>query len=171
MVINLCGPPAAGKSAFAARFILEHPDFTYLSIDAFRIECKDEDEAWSKLAGAVLKNKKVLLESSGLSWRLMFIFAALKEGEKIDDREVFTILFTGKREILLERLKNRQKRSVPMPYHQDEIEFLDWSIEHMHELGSEPHFEIDTTVKGRTIEDIYYACCSQITKFRVKHSI
>lgn len=164
VIINLCGPPAGGKSSFASRFILENPDFTYLSIDEFRIQYKDETLAWEQFYLSINKSKKVIMETSGLSWRLNHFYFW-------PERPIFTILFTGNRNKLQERLKIRQKRSVPMPYHQDEQEFLDWAIENNHNLIFPVNLEIDTTQENQTIEDIYLLCCSNIANFRVKNSI
>jgi hypothetical protein len=167
VVINLVGPPASGKSSFAARFVLEHPDFTYLSIDQFRIDFQDETTAWVELDKAIAKNKKIVLETSGLSWKLKHITYHINYLK----RPMFTILFTGDRDILQERLKNRQKRSIPMPYHRDEIEFLDWALENEHKIVTPEDLVINATQEGCTIEDIYSMCCSKVANFRVKNSI
>lgn len=163
MVINLCGPPAVGKSTFAARFVLEHPQFSYFSIDQFRIDFQDETNAWAALMQHVLTHENVILETSGLSWRLNLLM------DQLGKRKIFTIKFVADREILIDRLRKRQKRSVPMPYHTDELEFIDWAIENDNEYIFPIDFEVITTTKD--VEDIYRICSAEIAKFRVQNSI
>ena len=122
----MMGPPCAGKSTFASRFVLEHSDWTYVSIDQFRTEYGDVSElqrgerlAWEKLTTAVHQSSKVILETSGYSWRLARV---------LKDKNVFQVLFTGDPEIFHERLRGRSQRVTPYPSSRSEHDSIDWCI-------------------------------------------
>jgi len=151
MIINLVGAPASGKSTFAARYVLEHPEYRYCSIDSYRIEYKKdgEEEAWLKLYEAVCSSKKVILETCGLSWRLRTLF----NSEDIRRRPIITLAFNGSAEVLHERLNNRQRREVPYPYHYTEHETIDFVISNLDHSVAPIDYIIDVT--NTTLEDVY----------------
>lgn len=163
MIINLVGPPAAGKSSFAARFVLEHPEFRYCAIDAYRIEFQDEEEAWFQLEEDVHDSKLVLLESSGLSWRLVPIFTKIK----LQERPMITLGLTGNPDVIKERLKNRQRRTIPYPYAWDEYRTADFVIEHISESIAPIDVLMDVTEK--TPEEVYRSFSKAIAEFRGKN--
>lgn len=162
MVINLSGPPGAGKSLFASKFVTHFPDWTYIPIDMYRLQNHHESIAWYYLEQDLISSKQAVLETSGLSWRLENIFKGLK------DRPVFTMHFHAPRDVLRERVTNRQKRNVPNPYFADELEFIDYALEQDDlELIKCPDYILDTSTKSR--EDMYSACIEKITQFVAIH--
>lgn len=112
MIIHLTGAPAAGKSTFAARFVLEHPGFRYVSIDEYRIAHEDEATAWHFLTEDILSRRKVVLESCGMGWKL----AELLNLPTLKRRPMITIGLTATAETLHARLNERQKRPLPSPF-------------------------------------------------------
>lgn len=161
MIINLVGPPAAGKSTFAARFVLEHPEFKFCSIDAYRIAHKQEDKAWQALLHDMLENKNVVLESAGLSWRLPGILNT----ETLRRRKLVTIGFVGEIPVIKERLKERQKRPVPFPYKDiDELAAVDYVSEHISEIPMD--YMIDVTHKDPIVQ--YEELCQFIARKRIE---
>ena len=150
LIINLIGPPAAGKSTFAAKYILEHPEYRYCTIDEYRITYKDEHLAWRAFANDIRNADPVIMESVGLSWRLADMFNT----EEARHRSICTIAFIGTPEILHERLTSRQKRMVPgISFDRDEDLALDHAIEHIHRSIAPIDLIIDTT--KISIEDLY----------------
>jgi adenylate kinase family enzyme len=114
MIVNLIGPPGAGKSTFAARFVLEHPEFVYCPIDEYRIRYKNEPQAWGKMLEDVVNNPEVVVETCGLSYRLNDIWNA----EIVRRQRIFTVRFDVQDpKILFNRLTERNKREVPLPAH------------------------------------------------------
>lgn len=146
MIINLVGAPCAGKSTFAARFVLEHPEFKYCPIDEYRIKYEDEVLAWEKLTQDIIENKDVIVESCGMSWQLAQTFNT----GVIRSRKIYTIAFHGNQHQLEERLEYRQKRSVPMPFKydpNDERMAIRWTLEHLAEKAVVPiDVWFDTTI-------------------------
>jgi hypothetical protein len=121
MIINLTGPPAAGKTLLAERFVLEHPEYTYLSIDNYRIEFKNEETAWYELMISVINSPNVILESSGLSWKLKnWIF----QHPAIQGQEIKTVILYGNDQDFLDRLRKRNRPDVPFKYTELKIEEL-----------------------------------------------
>lgn len=111
-ILNLIGPPGAGKSTFASKFVLEYPEFKYCTIDEYRIEYENESLAWQKMLEDAINHKYVIIESCGLSYRLNHIF----NSETVRRRPIYTINFdVDDIKILQKRLQNRCKRSVPLP--------------------------------------------------------
>lgn len=163
MIINLVGPPAAGKSTFAAKYVLEHPEFKYCTIDAYRIKYKNEDTAWAKLFQDVLENKNIILESCGLSWRLVDIF----NSEAVRRRHLYTVAFVGDIEEIKERLAERQKRPVPFPYDPlDEVAAVDYVSEHLDESIAPIDVQVNTT--SISMIDQYRLLCRIIASERIK---
>lgn len=130
MIIHLIGAPCSGKSVFAARFVLEHPEFRYVPIDEYRITYRDEALAWHELTKDVLSKRHIVLESCGMGWRL----AALLNLPTLKRRPMITIGFIGDPKILHERLNNRQKRPLPPPFEpEDEHLAIDYHAEMFYE--------------------------------------
>jgi hypothetical protein len=145
LIISLIGPPAAGKSYFAAKYTAEHPEFVYCSIDEYRIKHEDEANAWEDLYKDVQDKEEVILESGGLSWRLEELF----NSDEVRKKLIVTIAFTGNADVLHERLTNRQKRPVPMSKHLAPIDVT-----------------VDTT--KRDINEIYESLCTFLAKKRIE---
>jgi len=164
MIINLIGPPAVGKSTFASRFVLEHPEFKFCSIDAYRVEHDNEEIAWQNLFKDVIENKNVILESCGLSWRLEDIFRTCS----VRKRNTVTISFTGKYDDIYKRLAERQhKRPVNYKYDMsDEFAAITWVLEHIHE--SKQPIDIEVSTSEYTIEEQYQFLCEYIALKRVE---
>ena len=160
MIISLIGPPGVGKSTFAARFILEHPQFTYCSIDAFRFQYQDEEEAWGKLGQKIKSSDLVLLETSGLSWRLNSIFQEAK------DRPTVTLGLTGNPDIVKERIKSRIKRDTPYPYEWDEYRTADYVIENINKSVTPIKLLLDVT--NRSKEEVYSILNKEIALYRIR---
>lgn len=141
MIVNLCGPPCGGKSTFAARFVLEHPQFKYCPIDEYRIEYEgDETRAWHELTKDVLNKRHCIIESCGMGWRL----SELLKLPKLRRRHLLSIAFMGDRGVLRERLRERQKRGLPFPFiPSDEVLALDYAIEHFSRMVTN---KVDHTV-------------------------
>lgn len=129
MIICLSGPPAAGKSTFAAQYILRYPEFTFCSIDAYRVEYNQEDLAWNNLSIDVIEHQKVILESCGTNWRLEELLN-LKE---LNNRKKIFIGFSGNHNDLTKRLEDRQhKRVIQYKYEfSDEIKAISYVKEHL----------------------------------------
>lgn len=159
--INCIGPPASGKSTFAAKYVLEHPEFTYISIDEYRLEYQDEELAWGKLTAIALENRNIIFETCGLSWRLKDLFC----NETIRRRPFLTIAFIGKPEVIHKRLSERQKREIPRPYHWTEHESIDFVLANIAESVAPIDFQIDVTEK--TEEEVYLQLASIIAEKRI----
>lgn len=146
MIINLCGPPAAGKSTFAARFTLEHPQFKFCPIDEYRIRYQDEGRAWAELTKDVLGKRNCILESCGMGWQLN----RLLNFPKVRRRPLLSIAFLGNKEDLLSRLRERQKRPLPDFFNrEDELLALDYALEHFErEVESVVHHKINTSSRS-----------------------
>jgi len=126
MIINLVGPPASGKSTFSAKFVLEHPEYRFCSIDAYRVTFENEDKAWHEMLRDVQSNQDIILESCGWGWRLKNLLGQYP----VRQRYISTIEFTGNLEDIKARLLIRQnKRPIPMKYDpMDEFHAIDQTI-------------------------------------------
>lgn len=117
MLVNLTGPPCSGKSLFASRFMEEYPEFQHLSIDAYRIQHKDEDSAWYELMCDAAAAKHAILETSGLSWHIEAHFLQHPVTRR---RGILTIVLYGNEEDFQERLRVREsqkeKPAIPFKY-------------------------------------------------------
>lgn len=163
MIVNLIGPPAAGKSTFAARFVVEHPDFVYCSIDECRIEMKDEVAAWDRFYQIIRENPNVVMESMGLSWRLKSLF----HSPDIKSRMLVTIAMTGDLVDLHKRLDERQKRPVPFPYDGiDEHRSIDWAVEHLGK--SEAKIDVIVDVSRKDIDETYEYLSAYLARKRLE---
>ena len=160
-IINLIGPPAAGKSTFASKFVLEHPEYTYCSIDAYRAEFKDEVPAWEHLEESILKHPKVISETSGLSWRLIKIF----NSRALRRRKIFTIAFTGSSNIILSRLQNRQRREVPYPYHYTETETVRYVLDNLNRSSTKINYTVN--VDNKETEEIYLEISQILSEYLI----
>jgi len=117
MIINLCGPPAAGKSTFAIHLCKEHPLFEHHSIDNYRLKYKEED-AWSNLTQALIATTSpCIVESCGLSWRLHKL---ILNHSVLKRRGIVTIFFCGNEDDFHKRLDKRQRKKekpdIPFKY-------------------------------------------------------
>ena len=165
MIINIIGAPASGKSTFASRFIVEHPEYRYCSIDAYRLEYADEEKAWDNLGYNALNNKIVLLESSGLSWRLNEIFMEAK----FNKTPILTIAFIGQADILHQRLNERQKRKIPYPYNFDEHQTIDFVVKKLSEGVINIDYSVNVSQKDKN--QVYTEVSNEIAKFRGRNVI
>jgi adenylate kinase family enzyme len=167
MIVNLVGPPAAGKSTFAARFVAEHPYFRYCTIDAYRQEHDEEEVAWAFLLRDMVERRDVVLESCGLDWRLMQIF----DMEAIRRRPILTICFDAPYETLLERVSTRQKGQrrglATERIHSDEKESVRWVQEHLEKLRPVADVSVDTGVLDE--EEVHSEVAPRILEFRIKN--
>lgn len=160
MVINLVGPPAVGKSTFAARYTLAHPEYTYLSIDQAR-DCFDtEAGAWFYLEERVLITNPTILESSGFSWRLRTLLA----NSEIKERKIFTICMYANESILEQRLKDRQKRQGNRIFHLDEKGFLRYTMENLDMLLTKADISLDISELSK--QEVYLRMVDSIAKLR-----
>lgn len=164
IIINLVGPPCSGKSTFAARYVLEHPEFKFCPIDAYRVEYKEEELAWQNFCKDILESKDVIVESCGLGWRLRDIFRM----SSVQKRRTVTISFIGKYEEIYKRLVERQhKRPIDYEYDlSDEFAAILYVLEHLHESVTPIDLEIDTS--KQTIEEQYQFLCEYVTLKRTK---
>jgi adenylate kinase family enzyme len=166
MIINLVGPPGAGKSTFAARFVLEHPEFKYCPIDEYGIKNPHFEVSWSKLLADALSSRNVLIESNGCSQYL----ADVLNNETIRRRHLFTIAFMCNFEEISLRLKSRHKRPVPFAEGigpNDEFVAAKYLIENVLEKSVAP---IDYTIwTDQYMEpaDYYQELTDQINKARM----
>jgi len=138
MIVSLVGPPCAGKSTFASRFVTVHPCFKYCPIDTYRAEYDCESAAWSALAKDIRESPDSIVESCGFNWQLEPILQRY-----FDTDQIHTILFYGDENIFKWRLEKRQaKRVPPFEYEfQDEIASIDWvcgQIENYRLTGEHP---------------------------------
>jgi adenylate kinase family enzyme len=161
MIINLVGPPGGGKSAFASRYVLNHPFFTYCDISSYRAESNSEEEAWLSLERDVLQNNHVVLETCGLNHQLSDLF------DRVRDREVLTIAFIGDVEALQRRVEERQNRREP-PFNyrfSDELASIEWVMEHLDDSPKPLDIFIDST--GTSIDVIYDSITNAIIERRI----
>jgi len=148
---------AVGKSHFAHHFVERHPEFMHASIDECRIQAmKDhknqydnekidsiliEEEAWELLHTICLNNEHVVLETSGLSWRLKNI---LWDAD-IMVRGIYTVKLMGELNKCLKRLREREPSKVPFPYSfSDEEESCKWLHQNMHRAPHNLIIDVDT---------------------------
>jgi shikimate kinase len=146
MIINLLGPPASFKTTFAEYFIQQHPEFTHCAIDKYRIIFKDEDRVWKELDKTSNYISKVIIETSGLSHRHKDIINNLQNKNNLK-----TILLYANYDILVKRLKNRQK--LNNEYNKDEFDFLQYAFERIDYLKKIADISINTT--NLSVLDIY----------------
>jgi hypothetical protein len=50
--------------------VLEHPFFTYCTIDAYRVEYQYEETAWARFFEDIAHSRETVVETTGLDWRL-----------------------------------------------------------------------------------------------------
>ena len=112
MIINVCGPPASGKSTLVEKFVSEYKEFVHISIDNYRIKYNDEFIAWDKLYEDLMNTKYVLLESSGISYHIREIELDLD----IQSKGFSTIVLFGNERDFEDRLHSRTKAKVPFRY-------------------------------------------------------
>lgn len=151
MIVNLIGPPGAGKSTFASRFVLEHPHFTLCDIAGYRAESSTEKEAWERLERDVALNRDVVLETCGLNYQLKGIF------RKNKDRHVFTVLIVGEPKELRKRIRERRRKRIP-PFKyrlRDELNTVEWVMDHLDETPIAPELIVNT-VSGNSEDDYSY---------------
>jgi len=133
---------AVGKSYFAKAYSERYPEYIHVSIDDCRIEALKnhpemelergetslnsigiEEEAWDLFIQRCTQNEHVILESSGLSWRLKRILWL----PDIMTRGVYTVKLTDALDNCLKRLREREPTEVPFPYSfADEEESCRW---------------------------------------------
>jgi adenylate kinase family enzyme len=117
MLVNLVGPPAAGKTLHAQRFVSEYPEFSHLAIDDYRITWKDEDQAWYELMCAAANAPHNVVESSGLSWKLE---AWILSHIEIERRGILTVVLYGNTDVFTKRLLDRRTQAnrptIPFKY-------------------------------------------------------
>ena len=75
VVINLVGAPGSGKSTLATAFVKAHPDWAFLSIDAYMVSGLPHAAAWEAMRTHARLYPKVIVESSGLSYRIRRLLA------------------------------------------------------------------------------------------------
>lgn len=72
VIINLCGPPASGKTTLSIQFCQKH-QYNHLDIANFRTNTHN-DAAWYNLAKVIKihiqDNENCIIESCGLDWHL-----------------------------------------------------------------------------------------------------
>ncbi len=162
MIVNLIGPPCGGKSYVASRYNLEHPTIDYSSIDQWRHICGNEEDAWIAFERFMKYRSLVLIESSGLSWRLPAILKQL-------DRSVYTIALLAKKEVLHQRLAERQKkRELPYKLRMDEKQSIDWVLQN---IGS-CEYPIDLIIRTDEVskEELYILVSEKIEEIRLKEA-
>jgi adenylate kinase family enzyme len=134
-IINVVGPPAAGKSFYLARLVARYPQLCHLSIDNFRISHREEGRAWYELMKAVVGHPMPLLESSGMSWRL---HAHILNHPTVRKRGRVDLFLSGDRETLHHRLTERHrkqlKETMPFEYELDEHSSIDYCLEELDKL-------------------------------------
>lgn len=166
MIVNLVGPPAAGKSTFAARYVAEHPFYKYCTIDAYREAHKEEEHAWTHLTKDMVERRDVILESCGLDWRLHKVL----DVEAIRRRPVLTVCFDAPYDTLKSRVDQRHTgpRGLHTDFiHSDEIMSVKWVQEHLHELRPSPEMTLNTGVLSE--QEVYEQVSSRILQFRVEN--
>jgi len=103
ILINLVGPPGAGKSTLAAAYCRRHPDWTFLSIDQYMLSGLTHREAWEALRQHARIYPRAIVESSGLSRYLRPLLTR---------RNHCTIIVTSRE--AKERRESRVKEVVPL---------------------------------------------------------
>lgn len=164
MIIFLVGPPGVGKSTFAAMYTLNNPDITYCSIDQCREFYEDEKIAWKYLEEIVFSSKQdVLIETSGLNWRLSLIKDKCKE----NSIPILTICLYGSEKLLHERLLGRQKQQNKKKFHYDEQEFLQYVFDHLSNLLIEADIKINISDMSKT--QVYQELSIKLANIRKKY--
>lgn len=162
MIINMIGPPCAGKSYIATRYTLEHYYWNYASIDRCRRLLGEENRAWEGFKSFIEGYGPCIAESSGLSWRLPDF---LKEMRKT--RLVYTIAFLAAKEVLYQRLANRQNK-LPLPYklRMDEKQSIDWVLQNI--VSCE--YPIDQVIRTDELskDETYNLVSEKIEELRLK---
>ncbi len=160
MIFNMIGPPAAGKSFICSNYFLEHPLSFYTSIDEWRHWWGNEEQAWWSFEKCIKANSPILIESSGLSWRLPSIL-------KRAARPIYTIALLASKEVLYQRLQERQhKRQLPYKLRMDEKQSIDWVLQN---IGS-CEYPIDWIIRTDEVskEELYTMVSERIEEIRLK---
>lgn len=160
MIVNLIGPPCAGKSYIASRYTLEHPSIQWTSIDEWRHCWENEDEAWAAFEAYIRGFSPIIIESSGMSWRFPSLLERL-------GRPVYTIALLAKKEVLHQRLVQRQhKRALPYKLRMDEKQSIDWVLQN---IGS-CEYPIDLIIRTDEVskDDLYKLVSEKIEEIRLK---
>jgi stage V sporulation protein G len=165
MIINIVGPIAVGKSFFCDWFIKRHPEFVHASIDESRYQSGKEwearnkttidkaseldaeermsleERAWELLYEVCESNENVILETSGLSWRIKDIFYDMD----IVMNGIYTVKLLGNRDKIKARLKARTKHTTKyFPYTMEEDTAVDWMVDSMHRVPHNLVVDVDS---------------------------
>lgn len=163
MIINLIGPPCAGKSTFAGRYVLEHPEYTFCSIDSYRFRYGNEDLAWAKFQEEIVKHRNVIVESCGLSYRLKNIL----NSKALSKRKIVTVYMYATVDTCISRLKTRIKRTPDFEewssYNRDEAAAITYALSEL-PWGSCRSVDITLGTHNCSPETVYNIISEELIK-------
>ena len=140
-VTNLVGPPGSGKSTLARMLVERHPGLAHVAIDDFRRTYVKERVAWRKLARQIRHSGRVIVESSGLSWRLKDV---------LPDR-FKSVILDADRDELLRRVRHREVVDIPFEHEVEMTEMIDNCIGNLRDMYAGAAI-VDT---GGSVEEAY----------------
>lgn len=182
MIINVIGPIAVGKSLFCKKFTEKYPEFVHVAIDDCRRaawrelgggkldkmstlnKLNLEELAWQKLWDGCKNNDYVILETSGLSWRIKDVL----HYDEFVKRGIYTIKLVGSIAKCLKRLRNRKKAVTPFIYEFDQEEGLRYLFKNIHRAPHNLLVNVDTGLEYNVLFD---RIVKRIDKARLRYEV
>lgn len=144
MIISVIGNIGCGKSTFLEE-IKKSEKFKnddYISIDECRLRAAEfdqnnnsweiEDRAWEIFLEQIYnsQNKRLFIESSGLSKKLLNAYSIIKK----ENQFLYIVKIYCSKETSKNRVLTRKKQIIPFPYNEEELEAIDYMAKEIKKL-------------------------------------
>lgn len=137
MLLNLVGPPGAGKTMFAEWFLKRNQNWEYIDIAYIKKTHRvNDEEAWEMAIDDIcdfgLHEINMILESTGTILKLAKVYFYIQS-------HIYTIQLMAPIKICEQRIKKRTTSSTQI----EELQMLEW--EHQHQGIIEPNLYVNST--------------------------